>query len=54
MGRSKESYHAFLHRGLSSAGITKCSGPRVVIHKVTNAFPCVPDLPAFRQRIFIL
>lgn len=44
----------FLHRGFSSARVTESSGPGVMIHKVANSFPCVPDLPPFRKGILIL
>lgn len=44
----------FLHRGLSSARVTKSSGPGVVIHKVANSLPGVPDLPPFGKRILVL
>lgn len=53
-GREQRAPEGFLHRGLSSAGVTERSGPGVVIHKVANSFPGVADLPAFRKRILIL
>lgn len=45
---------AFGNRGLSGARVTESGGSGIVIHKVANPFPCVPDLPTFRKRILIL
>lgn len=44
----------FLHRGLSSAGVVESGGSDVMIHEIANPFPCVADLPTFRQWVLIL